>query len=69
MNICIYVHTPTRCVSKIGPELTCYQSFSFCLKKTVAELTSVSILLYFMWDAGTAWLNKQCQVCAQDPNL
>ena len=29
----------------------------------------VPIFLYFMWDAATAWLDKQCCVRAWDPNL
>src|SRR3712207_7792253 len=31
----------------------CCRSFSFCLRKIVAELTSVPVFLYFMWDATT----------------
>ena len=38
------------------------QSSSFCLRKIVAELTSVPTFLYFMWDATTAWINKWCYV-------
>ena len=48
---------------KIGPELTAdiyCQSSSFCLRKIVAELTSVSVFLYFMWDTATAWLDERC---------
>ena len=30
------------------------------VRNIVAELTSVPILLYFMWDAATAWLDKWC---------
>ena len=45
------------------------QYFFFCLRKIIAELTSVSIFLYFMWDATTAWLDKWYWVHVQDPNL
>ena len=38
----------------------CCQSSSFCLMKTVTELTPLPILLYFMWDAATAWPDKWC---------
>ena len=44
------------------------QSSSFCLRKIVAELTSVPIFLYFMWHAATAWLDERCEVPARDPN-
>ena len=37
----------------------CQSSF-FCLRKIVAELTSVLIFLCFMWDTTTAWLDEQC---------
>ena len=31
-----------------------------CVRKIVAELTSMPIFLYFMWDAATAWLDEPC---------
>ena len=31
-----------------------------CVRKTVPELTSMPIFLYFMWDAAIAWLDKGC---------
>ena len=34
--------------------------FFFWVRKIVAELTSVPIFLYFMWDAATVWLDEQC---------
>ena len=33
----------------------------FLVRKIVAELTSVPIFLYFMWDAATAWLDEWCR--------
>ena len=39
------------------------------MRKIIAELTSVPIFLYFMWDAITVWLDEGFQVCAWDPNL
>ena len=46
---------------KIGPELTSVANLSlFCLKKIVAELTSVLVFFYFIWDATTVWLNELC---------
>ena len=43
----------------MGPGLTSVaSSSSFCLRKIVGELTSVSIFLCFMWDAATAWLDE-----------
>ena len=39
------------------------------VSKIGSELTSVPIFLCFMLDATTVWLDKQCQVRAQDPNL
>ena len=45
------------------------QSSSFCLRKIVAELTSVPVFLYFMWDTSTAWLDEQRYVCARDLKL
>ena len=39
----------------------CCQSFFFCLRKIVDELTSVPVFLHFcMWDATTARLDEQC---------
>ena len=40
-----------------------------CVRKIVAELTSVATFLYFIWDVATAWLDEQSYVHAQDPNL
>ena len=41
----------------------------FLLRKTGPELTSLPIFLYFVCGMpATAWLNKQCHVCTQDPN-
>ena len=37
----------------------CCQSSSFCLRKIVPELTSVPVILYFMWDTATVWLGEQ----------
>lgn len=34
--------------------------FFFFVRKNVAELTSVPIPLYFMWDAATVLLDEQC---------
>ena len=54
------LETHFLCVRKIGPELTSVASLSsFCLRRTVTELTSVTIFLCFMWDATTMWLDKQ----------
>ena len=43
--------------------------FFFSVRKIDPELTSMPILLYFMWDAATAWLDGQGWVCTRDPNL
>ena len=56
------------CVRKIGPELTSVANLFFLLRKTVAELTSLPIFLYFMWDAATARLDEWYVVCAPDLN-
>ena len=40
----------------------------FCKRKLGPQLMSLPILLHFMWDTAIAWLDEQCQVCAQDPN-
>ena len=34
-----------------------------CVRKIVPELTPMPIFLYLMWDATTARLNEQGQVC------
>ena len=34
--------------------------FFVCLRKIVAELTSVPIFLCFMWDAAKVWPDEQC---------
>ena len=47
----------------------CCQSSSFCLREIIAQLTSVTIFLYFMWDTTTAWLDELYQVGAWDPKL
>ena len=49
------------CVRKTGPELTSVANlpFFFFAQGRRAELISVPILLYFMWDAPTAWLDDQ----------
>ena len=48
-------------VRKIGPELTTVANLPlFCLRKIDAEPISVLILLYFMWDAATVWLDERC---------
>ena len=30
------------------------------MRKILTELTSVSIFLYFVWEAATAWLDGWC---------
>ena len=48
------------------PWATIYgQSSTFCLRKIAAELPSVPVSLYFMWDATTAWLDEWCLVHAK----
>ena len=47
----------------------CFRSSYFRLRKIVAELTSVPIFLYFMWDITTVWLDEWCLVHAWDLNL
>ena len=32
----------------------------FLVRRIGSELTSMPILLYFMWDAATAWLDEWC---------
>ena len=47
----------------------CLQDFCVCVRKTAAELTSVPVLLYFMWDTTTVWPDEQRQFRAWDPGL
>ena len=47
-----------------------YQSFSFCLRKIVPELTSVPVFLYFVYGTPPQHgLMSSVSVCAQDPGL
>ena len=55
------------CPSQMQPLLPLF--VCVCVRKIGPELTSVPILLYFMWDAATAWLDEWCYVQAQDPNV
>ena len=49
------------CVRKISSELTSDANLPlFFLRKIDPGLTSVHIFLYFIWDAATAWPDKQC---------
>ena len=42
------------------PSANVHANLLFLLRKTGPGITSVPIFLHFIWDAATAWLDKQC---------
>ena len=69
--LCVCVHVLMCKIQQNIFTIIVYGQYMFCVcvRKTGPELTSVPVLLYFMWDAATAWLDELCEVYTWDPDL